>query len=102
MLGLFTRTKPRPPRDATPPALITASGAPLKPAPLRTVLETNMKTAEWHAFHSQMQEAAGNDDEAVAHLGDAGEFLSQIGGPRWPKSAGEIYEWCGAKRAGEV
>jgi len=101
MLGLFTRAKTKP-RDEAPPALVTASGAPLAPAPLRTVLETTMKWAEERAFRSQMCDAAGDPEEARALLGDAGEILSQIGGPRRPQSAGEVYEWCGAKRAGEV
>lgn len=61
-----------------------------------------MRRAEWHAFRSQQLDAAGDPFEAREHLKDAGEFLSQLGGPRWPKTAEEIYQWCAARRALEV
>lgn len=82
--------------------LVDTKGKPIVPAPLRTIQNTNMKTAEYIAVQSLIVSEAGDPDEAKALLGDAGEFLSQLGGPRWPQSADEIYQWCAAKRAGEV
>lgn len=60
-----------------------------------------MKGAERHAFHSQQLEAAGDEYEARLHLGDAAEYLSQIGGPSRVQSAEEVYQFCAARRASE-
>jgi hypothetical protein len=85
MLNLFRRTaQPVPPPAKAKPLLSEA---------------VQMATAEWHAARSQLCEAAGDPYEAREHLKDAGEFLVQIGGPRWPKEAGEIYQWCAGRRA---
>lgn len=88
--------RPPAPEPQQPLALVG-----LTPVRAQKVQEVNMKTAEWHAFRSQQLELAGDPLEARLHLGDAGEFLWQIGGPRWPKTAEEIYQWCAARRAGE-
>ena len=94
MLKLFRRSAPVPPASAPVVSV--------KPLPLRSIQECNMKTAEWHAFRSLQLAEIDDMLEAREHLRDAGEFLAQIGGPRWPQSAEEIYQWCATRRALEA
>ena len=107
MLRQLFRRDPAKKAVSTPPVspkdlFVSATGAPFVPAPLRTIQEVNMKTAEYIAAQHLIMLEAGDPEEARLLLGDAGEYLSQLGGPRWPKTADEIYQWCAARRAGEV
>jgi hypothetical protein len=86
MLRLFRRTDPEPAAARISAALQTSI----------------LATAWWHAFRSLQLDAAGDPDEARAHLLDAGEFLAQIGGPARPESAEAIFQWCAAREVGEA
>lgn len=100
MLGLFRKRTPLETALAAHSAADTVIGR--SPLPTRTIQEINMKTAESIAFQSLQAAEGGDDEEARLLLGDAGEFLAQIGGPLRPQSADEIYQWCAARRAGEA
>lgn len=107
MLKLFSRR----PAAVAPPTVFPAPAItrtlPLcrpdnRPSPLKGFAEITMKTAETAAFRALQHEESGDHVEAKAYLNDAGEFLSQLGGPRKPESADAVYQWCAARRAGEV
>lgn len=95
MLGLFRRKPVERPGGAEPDEL--------PPERVHAALQQSMiATAKAIAFHSMQVELNGDHEEARALLGDAGEFLARIGGPRRPASAEAIYRWCADREVGEA
>lgn len=95
-MTIFARFR-RPPAQPAP-----AAEPPKRPDYGAAYERSALDTARWHAFRSLQLDVSGDPEEARHHLGDAGEYLAHVGGPRWPKTAEEVYQWCAAREAREV